>query len=80
MTSIGLPGLRFCRELAGLPESRVKEDRKVFHEDVEDEKFMARFGSQAQQLLGKVEETGFVGGLIVGLAITLTWVTVAGRR
>ncbi|KAG9077455.1 hypothetical protein FS749_010649 [Ceratobasidium sp. UAMH 11750] len=76
----GLPGLGFCRDLAGLPRTPVKADRKVFHVDVDEEKFSARFGEQVHQLVEKVEQTGFVGGLVVGLAAALTWATLYGRR
>lgn len=75
----GLPGLAFCRDLAGLPQTRVKEDEKVFHVDFE-EKLATKFGNGAQYMAEKVEQTGFVGGLLIGLAVALTWVTVSGRR
>ncbi|KAG9086765.1 hypothetical protein FRC07_012988 [Ceratobasidium sp. 392] len=76
----GLPGLAFCRDLAGLPQTQVKEDKKVFHVDVEEDKFVARLGEHVQHFAGKVEQTGFVGGLVVGLAAALTWLAVFGRR
>ncbi|KAG8792299.1 hypothetical protein FRC12_006553 [Ceratobasidium sp. 428] len=76
----GLPGLAFCRDLAGLPQTQVKEDKKVFHIDVEDDKLTVRLGEQTQRFAAKVEQTGFVGGLVVGLAAALAWVTIAGRH
>ncbi|KAG8745448.1 hypothetical protein FRC10_007991 [Ceratobasidium sp. 414] len=76
----GLPGLAFCRDLAGLPQTLVKADKKVFHVDVGEEKLVTRLGEHVHQLVGKVEQTGFVGGLIVGLAAALTWASVYGRR
>ncbi|QRV76950.1 vacuolar protein sorting-associated protein 35 [Ceratobasidium sp. AG-Ba] len=75
----GLPGLAFCRDLAGLPQTQVKEDRKVFHVDVEED-FSARLGSRIQYITEKAEQAGFVGGLVVGLAVALTWVTASARR
>jgi hypothetical protein len=48
----------------------------VFHIDVEDEKLVGRVGVKAQQLAEKVGETGFTGGLIVGLALALGWITI----
>ncbi|KAG8695977.1 hypothetical protein FRC09_008818 [Ceratobasidium sp. 395] len=76
----GLPGLAFCRDLAGLPQTRVKADKKVFHIDVEDDKLTVRLGEQAQRFAAKVEQTGFMGGLVVGLAAALAWVAMAGRH
>jgi hypothetical protein len=69
----GLPGFRFCRKLVGLPYGPVKEDHKVFHVDVEAEKFGKTLGTCAQQVTEKIAGTGFLGGLIVGLALPLIW-------
>ncbi|KAG8695978.1 hypothetical protein FRC09_008819 [Ceratobasidium sp. 395] len=78
--SLGLPGLSFCRELAGLPQAAVKEDKKVFHVDMEEEKFSERLGVHMKQLAGKIEHSGFAGGLVVGVAISLVWSSVLARR
>lgn len=75
----GLPGLLFCRELAGLPAGPVKADNKVFHVDVKEEKLVRRIGAKAQMITGKIGETGFVGGLLVGFAIALVWVSMSRR-
>ncbi|CAE6451474.1 unnamed protein product [Rhizoctonia solani] len=77
----GLPGLQFCRELAGLPLGPVKDDRKVFHVDIEEEKrLLQKFGNT---VIRKVDETGFAGGLMLGLisglALSLTWLQIAQR-
>ncbi|CUA71375.1 hypothetical protein RSOLAG22IIIB_04590 [Rhizoctonia solani] len=73
----GLPGLLFCRELAGLPPGPVKEDRKVFHGDVEEESPTQKLGTKAKQAIGWIGETsvpgGFICGLIIGLAVVSTW-------
>lgn len=76
----GLPGLRFCRELAGLPLTQVEADKKLFHQDLKVEETARALKDQVKKIAGKVEETGFVGGLVVGLAITLTWVAAFGAR
>lgn len=80
MTAIqpGLPALRFCREYAGLPPGPVKEDRKLFHIDINDERPIKQIAAKAQWLASKIRETGFAGGLITGLALTLGWVTING--
>ncbi|KAF8603146.1 hypothetical protein BDV93DRAFT_523510 [Ceratobasidium sp. AG-I] len=70
----GLPALQFCRELAGLPPTQVEADKKLFHQDITTEKTASEFAVQARKIAGKVEETGFAGGLVVGLACALTWV------
>ncbi|QRV76949.1 pyridoxamine 5'-phosphate oxidase family protein [Ceratobasidium sp. AG-Ba] len=75
----GLPALEFCRDLAGLPHTRVKEDRKLFHVDIE-ERISEKLGSHVQNAVGKVEQTGFVGGLLAGLALALAWVAASGHR
>ena len=77
----GLPGLQFCRELAGLPLDPVKDDHKVFHVDIEEEKrLLQKFGNT---VIRKVDETGFAGGLMLGLisglALSLTWLQIAQR-
>ncbi|KAH7330631.1 hypothetical protein B0J17DRAFT_678903 [Rhizoctonia solani] len=77
----GLPGLQFCRELAGLPLDPVKEDKKVFHVDIEEEKrLMLKLGNAVAR---KVDETGFTGGLMLGLisglALSLTCIQIAQR-
>ncbi|KAG8782851.1 hypothetical protein FRC12_020363 [Ceratobasidium sp. 428] len=76
----GLPGLSFCRELAGLPQAAVKEDKKVFHTDVEEEKFAERLGVHMKRFAGKIEHSGFTGGLVVGVAIALAWSSVLAHR
>ncbi|KAF8603145.1 hypothetical protein BDV93DRAFT_473497 [Ceratobasidium sp. AG-I] len=76
----GLPGLHFCRELAGLPLTQVEADKKLFHQDLKAEKAVNELVAKAKNIAGKVDETSFVGGLLVGLAITLTWVTFGARR
>ncbi|KEP52048.1 pyridoxamine 5-phosphate oxidase [Rhizoctonia solani 123E] len=80
----GLPGLQFCRELVGLPPGPVKEDRKEFHVDVKEESFMQKFGIQVKQAVGRVDETGFssglICGLIIGLALSSTWIQRLGKH
>ncbi|QRW19737.1 vacuolar protein sorting-associated protein 35 [Rhizoctonia solani] len=70
----GLPGLRFCRELVGLPPGPVKDDHKVFYIDMEAERLGKTLGSWTQQVVRKVGETGFLGGLAIGLALPLIWI------
>lgn len=63
-----------------MPPTQVEADKKVFHEDIKAEKAVNEVIAKAKKIAGKVEETGFIGGLAVGLAITLTWVTFGARR
>ncbi|KDN46353.1 hypothetical protein RSAG8_04297, partial [Rhizoctonia solani AG-8 WAC10335] len=74
----GLPGLPFCRRLAGLPAEAVKEDRKVFHEDVVDKKLADKLGDKAHQITEMAGGTGFIKGLIVGGLLTLSWARLYG--
>ncbi|KAG8706937.1 hypothetical protein FRC09_002116 [Ceratobasidium sp. 395] len=66
--------------LAGLPQAAIKEDKKVFHVDVEEEKLAAKLGVHMKQLAGKIEHSGFAGGLVVGIAVVLAWSSVLARR
>ncbi|CAE6497779.1 unnamed protein product [Rhizoctonia solani] len=69
----GLPGLRYCRQLGGLPLEAVKEDHKLFHQDIVDKKLSARLSDKAHQVAEIVGGSGFIVGLVVGGLLTLSW-------
>ncbi|CAE6481610.1 unnamed protein product [Rhizoctonia solani] len=79
----GLPGFQFCRELVGLPPGPVKEDQKEFHVDMKEGSFMQKLGIQVKQVAGRVDETrfssGLICGLIIGLALSSTWMQRLGK-
>ncbi|CAE6481707.1 hypothetical protein ACGC1H_001150 [Rhizoctonia solani] len=69
----GLPALLFCRQLGGLPPEAVKEDRKLFHEDVVDKTLVDKLGDKAHQVTEMVGGAGFIAGLVIGGLLSLSW-------
>ena len=58
----------------------MEADKELFHQDITVEKTASKLAAQVRKIAGNVEGTGFVGGLVVGLALALTWVGFGAGR
>ncbi|KAG8685386.1 hypothetical protein FRC11_010671 [Ceratobasidium sp. 423] len=74
----GLPALRFCRELGGLPPEAIKEDRKLFHEGIVDVKIVNRLEDKAHQITEMIGGAWFIIGFIMGVLLSLNWMRLHG--